>query len=92
MSTSLFIGQRVRIVRVGNPTYDHLLGTETFIADRATDRDAELGYDWLIGIRNCNGELIAACNHNLEPIQPEGLESPEEIAELFEPSPEVVHA
>lgn len=85
---ALFVGQSVRVVHVGNPLLFFLHGVETTIIARAPpeyDRS-----DWLIAHRDSKGRPFGAASLSLEPILPEGLESPAEIDALF--APEQVHA
>lgn len=68
----LFVGQRVRIVSASN--YPYLVGAETTIVAASP----ETGWDWYIGILNPSypndspNRYLAARNHNLEPILPQG--------------------
>lgn len=94
-----YLSQPVKIVRDNSGEGPELVGVETFIIGTygsywASNQDGfvypAIGYQLAAppGLRGY--EYLVAQEDELEPILPEGLEAPEQIAELFEPSPEEV--
>jgi len=90
---NFYIGQPVRIVH--SQVYE---GTEAVVASRlirfvdcATGARSE-GYEVLVNgtLLRAWGAVVMPAPEQLEPRTPEGMESPEETAELFEPECELV--
>lgn len=86
-----YTGQKVRIVKAQE--YPELLNSEALVVGApdnfsGSDRNGRVSvvYSYPIHVFGRDEEFIAT-EDELEPIIPEGLESPEAIEELYEPGP-----
>lgn len=97
-----FVGQRVRIVRCGNPENNHLVGKEATVVGKREVTAYQLGYplvgievriDGLGEIRPYDGRRHAFRTSHLEPILPEGHKASEySLSELLDRCREGVSA
>lgn len=76
--SAFYIGQRVRVARCYNPDLMHYVGIETTIVGRMFG-------EWVLPLKGPVAGDVTAPSECLEPTIPPGLESPAEIAALYEP-------
>lgn len=93
------VGQPARVIADHDGGYPEIVGRETFITgglglylvgEVFEEQREMLGYQVdhnSLGVKLRATEYFVCAEDELEPIIPEGLESPEAIEELYEPGP-----